>query len=319
MDNKLKILYEICLNQKNIESILDSIKKQIKLSERSVPKCIELIKDILTKRINKLVKAPRDKEEAKKFIVYLRNDCVETILDIVAKKYPTKNIGKHLEREVGTFTNREQMHYPDNMRRPENMRQHQQPPVFQGVSMGNSNYAPAFEECSITGSFPEAQTQTFDMRKMGSEAMDASYQNMINERNYGMNGNRRPQTPDFSLDGSGKRKKQEEYNNNNINVGFAASNDYSTTATYSNPYEMLLGGGSPNYMSQQNPSQTSYEQKLAERNTLDYEKGFVNQSQQQNNYNQQQNNFNPPQNGFNGQPNGLNGQPINFNLPQIKF
>jgi hypothetical protein len=318
MDNKLKILYEICLNQKNIESILDSIKKQIKLSEKSVPKCVELIKDILVKRINTLVKAPRDKEEAKKFIIYLRNDCVETILEIIAKKYPNKNIGKRLERDIGTFGNRQ---IPRQYQ--------QQQTVFQPVSMGNSNYAPAFEECSITGSFPEARTQTFDPRKMGSEAMDASYQQMINERNYGMNGNQRPQTPDFSLDGSGKRKKQEEYQNNNINIGFAASNDYSTTATYSNPYEMLLGGGSPN----QNPSQTSYEQKLAERNTLDYEKGFVNHGQQQNGFNQQQNGFNPPQNGFNGQPNGfnppqngfngqpngLNGQPINFNLPQIKF
>ena len=91
---KMDILYSICLNSKNIDALIEVICDDIKLSERSIPKCSTMIQDIMKKNINKLSRPPKNKEEMKEIVRYLNKLCVNTIIESIAKKYPDLHINK---------------------------------------------------------------------------------------------------------------------------------------------------------------------------------------------------------------------------------
>src|SRR5665647_2040440 len=94
---KIEILYKICLDDKNIIVLLEVIRAEIKLSERSVPKCASMMRDIMKRNIKKLSRPPGDKEEFRKIVKYLNEICVNEIIEIIAKKYPDLQISKRVQ------------------------------------------------------------------------------------------------------------------------------------------------------------------------------------------------------------------------------
>ena len=111
---KMQILYAICLDKKNISTLIEVICEDVKLSERSVPKCIVMIQDIMKKNISRLTRAPRNKEEIKELVKHLNRLCIGTIIEIIAKRYPDLHINRRkqvskeqMRRDLDVYGNRE--------------------------------------------------------------------------------------------------------------------------------------------------------------------------------------------------------------------
>lgn len=94
MDKKMRILCEVCLGDKNIDKLINEIRSNIRLKEASVPKCRSMITNIMEKNLEKLSRPPRSREEIEKLYFYLNTQCVNNIIEIIAKKYPNLHVNK---------------------------------------------------------------------------------------------------------------------------------------------------------------------------------------------------------------------------------
>ena len=117
--NGTRILYEICLNKKNISMLIEVICEDVKLSKRSIPKCIEKIQEIMKKNISRLNKSPKNMDEVKKIVKFLNGLCISTIIEIIAKKYPdirkinkNQNDRTRVRSDLDIYGNREN-HVPN--------------------------------------------------------------------------------------------------------------------------------------------------------------------------------------------------------------
>jgi hypothetical protein len=93
MENPVK---NACLNQKNVQNILETIKEYIRmdkksLGQKSIDKCIRLIYKVMEHNIARLSREPRNHEELWKIVNYLNDLCVRTILEAIQKKYASRS------------------------------------------------------------------------------------------------------------------------------------------------------------------------------------------------------------------------------------
>lgn len=88
MDVERGKLYQICFNERNIGIISGIICKQIKLSERSIPKLIKMIQECMRKNIRKVAKEPKTVDEIKEVVKNLNRMCVEEVIGTISRKYP---------------------------------------------------------------------------------------------------------------------------------------------------------------------------------------------------------------------------------------
>ncbi|XWV24916.1 hypothetical protein QJ856_gp0865 [Tupanvirus deep ocean] len=224
---KFKTLYEICLDERNINDLLEVIRSDIKLSERSIPKCALMMQDIMKKNINKLTRPPRNKDEFKILVRYLNKLCVSTIIDIIAKKYPDLQISRKVQvskeqmrRDRDVWGDR-QNHVQD---RPytRSRREYDDDETFynmrpndigvSGTDNDNGGYASAFGNHLITNlPLGQKQPQVFNQgSQRGESQFEQRFQQLVNERNYGIGQQQKPETPDFTLDGTGEQVKQQK-------------------------------------------------------------------------------------------------------------
>uniref|UniRef100_A0A6G6ABH5 Uncharacterized protein n=1 Tax=Borely moumouvirus TaxID=2712067 RepID=A0A6G6ABH5_9VIRU len=224
--SRMDMLYEICLDDKNINALVEIICDNIKLSDRSIPKCKMMIKDIMKKNIARLNRPPRNKEEFKELIKYLNKLCVGNIIEIITKKYPDLHIDKkrfvgkeQMKRDLDVWGNRPNhiQERPHIKSRKESIIEddnfHSMEPNDIGLSggSGDSSYADAFGNHLITN-VPVGATQNLYNNPPGqknSSELEQRYQQLMNERGY-KSGPQKPETPDFTLDGSGEKVKQEK-------------------------------------------------------------------------------------------------------------
>ena len=261
--DKMKVLYTICLDRKNIKDLLEIIVSDIKLPESAYPKCANMIKEIMNKNIKKIPRPPHDKEEFKKLVKYLNKLCVSTIINTIAKKYPELQIVKkkqiskeQMKREYDVWGDR-QIHVqqrPYTRSRKEYEEEREPEPnnsSYNGYD-NSSNYASVYDDCLITNIPIDRQisdTPISHIREMPNIRQESSsekkFQELLNERKIDLNKTQRPPTPILTLDGSDEKVKQErllrkmqQETDNNVN--------YNTNGMpFDDPYASLLGAGAP--------------------------------------------------------------------------
>ena len=86
--SKFDRVYQVCLNNKNVSALVEVIKSNIKLSERSIPTCAKMINDIMKKNIDALSRPPKNTDELREIAKHLNKLCINTLIERIAKKYP---------------------------------------------------------------------------------------------------------------------------------------------------------------------------------------------------------------------------------------
>ena len=277
---KTNIVYTVCLNEKNIHTLIDIIKDNIKLSDRSTPKIIMMINEIMKNNIRRLDRLPRNKGELRDVVEYLNKLCLDEIVTYIAKKYPDLYIQRkrqvskeQMRRDLDVYGRRDN-YVPD---RPVSSarRDHIDDETFYGgrpndiglsgaEEDNNGGYASAWGNHMITN-VPLGQKQQFlqerPEQKDGS-AIEQRFQQMINTRDamQSTQAQQQRQPIDFTIYATENKRRVEpdqSYMSNgnvpmgnvpmgnvpmgNVPMGVGASDD---------PYASLLGAGAPAQMGQ---------------------------------------------------------------------
>jgi hypothetical protein len=263
--NKQKI-YEICTKENNITKMLELIQSEIRLSEKSIPKCVNIMRDIMKKNIIKLQQLPKNKEELRYLVRQLDKMCVIHVIEIIAKKYPDLQISRKIQvskeqmrrdREVfGDRKNhvqdrsyiRSKREYDDdsfNDVEPSGMGTH-------GTDI-YSGYASAFGDHLITTN-TQMSRQPSNNRHRGSDSQfEQRFQRLVNDRNSDIGMPERPPSPDFTLDGSGEKVRRKKLERRMVEEnqpsGMIFNNGFGTNDMDDNllddPYASLLSQGAP--------------------------------------------------------------------------
>ena len=284
----LKILQSICLSDKNIDIILNIIRNDVKLSTNLATKCIEVIRKIMNRNIKKINRVPSTKSEMKVVIKHLNKLCVNEIVELLTRKYPERCIRKkqskeRLEEDLDVYGN-QGVHIDDRPKHTSRKTRtisedsDELKSNFSGYD-STSGFASAFgDHLIIDSKMRQLVNQLPSNNKDDNESIEKRYQQMLNERKL-ENKKEKPETPDFSLDGSGEKakkermmRKMEESSTNNMQ---------SMQSMMDDPYASLLGGGAPmnfgsmdsmyginqmQYSNMNSSIQNNYNQELQSRN-----------------------------------------------------
>lgn len=219
-------LHKICLSNSNIRDLIEVICDNIKLSEKSIPKCAAMITEIMKKNISRLSRHPRNNEELKQVATYLNKLCIRTIIEIIVKKYPDLQINKRkqisrevMKRELDVYGRRDnhvpgrpyirsRREYDDENEDDEIFPGHSNEPQLAGTDVGSSTYASAYGNHLITNVPIDQSYNNPVSQKDGT--IEQRYQQYMNQRRNDTVVPQRPETPDFTLDGSGEKVKREK-------------------------------------------------------------------------------------------------------------
>lgn len=243
----MEYLYSKCLNNNNINMLIQLLIDNMKVSHKSIALCVNIIKDTMKKNIKKLSRPPRNDEELKGIIKYINKLCINTIKEIISKKYNKYTVtNEQFKREL-EFNNKKNniIDYPQiqTKKYDDSTYTHYDNQNLHSLNDENfdynGNYASAFDDHMITND-----------SKYQNSKITKTLEQLISERNYDYKEPLRPSTPDFSLE-----------KNNEIDI-----ND---------PYMSLLGAGSPIYddnkINNDKSFNDDYEKKIAERELFDLE------------------------------------------------
>jgi len=280
-DNAMSILYSVCMNEKNIKSIIDTIYEDVKLNEKHRPKCVAMIAQNMKQNIRKLSRSPKNKEELKEIVYYLNKICVDDIIRYIVAKNPglhinrRKHVGKEqIKRDLDVYGERD-CHV---QKRPHaktvkdyeedadidavNMRINDT--GFMGADSHSNIYASPWENYSITNEQPKIidSAPSAPVRKNAPESIpfnnphtqrnpdefDQRFQMLMNDRRGDVERPRPPEI-DFALDGGNDKTRQERMtrttdNHQGMMSGTPVGMD-GLSAMNDDPYASLLGGGAP--------------------------------------------------------------------------
>lgn len=211
MTSPYNVVLRICLNDSNVDRLLEVITSKVALSEKSYSKCKLMLYQRMASNISSVDQFPSTKNETATLIKILNKQTVEDVIDEIIKKNPhlfkpqSKQVGREkMERDLETYGRRGN-HFTD---RPySESGRHKLPPQINDpwASASGSSYASAFSDNLITTAVPQQNQPP----KRGSD-MEARYQDYINQRNMFGNAPEKPPTPDFTLDGSGDKVRQQK-------------------------------------------------------------------------------------------------------------
>jgi hypothetical protein len=105
------ILKSQILSMTNINFLVNMIRQQIKLSEKAIPKCINIITGYLSRYVENLDRYPEDNQELITAISFLNQKCFDEFVTYLATKYPGQNLtrdGNPIEDLIGQTTNQNQ-------------------------------------------------------------------------------------------------------------------------------------------------------------------------------------------------------------------
>ena len=256
--SKTDILYSVCLNKKNVDALIEYIRDEVRLSERSVPKCASMIVDIMKKNISRLQRHPKTKEELKEVAKNLNRMCIDTIIEIISKKYPDLHINKRkhiskekIKRELEVWPERnnhvqERPYIKPKREYDDEVFYNMQPndTGFKSIDSGLGGYAAAYSNPLITNVQSQGQN-IFNNGHKDTSNFEQHFQQKMTERNQGFGGPARPPTPDFSLDGSGEKVRQEKLmrkmQNDSMTMNNMSSNPGMPGAMNDDLYSNILG------------------------------------------------------------------------------
>jgi len=236
MDNFGK-LREYCLCKKTIVSLIEIISEDIRISEKSIPQYVALIKKIMNENVNKLSRPPRNNDEMRNILRHLNKLCINTVKDVIVKKYPEliinrkKQLGREqMRRDLDVYGEREN-HFVDRphsrSKKEYSYSEDDDDQMFGHKNLNNvgcggidsfSGYASAFGNHSISNGLfqnklPDRQSDKTNSR-FGEDELSLTseqrYQKLLAERNAGGSSREERVTPDFTLDGSGEKVRKQK-------------------------------------------------------------------------------------------------------------
>ena len=89
-----QVLKQIILSENNIAYLVEFVRKRVKLSEKSIPKCVKIIKDDLEMITNRLENHPTNNQELEIAIDYLNRLCYNNFITYLISKYPGQNLSR---------------------------------------------------------------------------------------------------------------------------------------------------------------------------------------------------------------------------------
>lgn len=262
MGEKFEALYTVCLNKKNINMIIEVICDDVRLSERSIPKCVLMAQNIMKKNISNLSRPPKNKEEFKELVKYLNKLCVNSIFEIIVKKYPNLHINKkrhvskeQLKRELEISGNRpnyvQDRPYDIRSKRRNDDEDDDEIYNMRINDTGNvaaadiGGYAPAFSDMTVTN-IPIGQKQHAPTNRGSGSAIERRYQDMLASRTSSYQMHERPPTPDFTIDGTGEKIRMQKMMRKMEDQQFQGmSNGMPNGMGMDDPYASLLSPGAP--------------------------------------------------------------------------
>lgn len=242
-------LIEICLTDKNIYDLIDVIRNNVKLTDSSVKKCAIIVADVMVKNINKLSRNPRNIDELNKIVKVLNSACIQNVIQLIVKKYPSAFINKkintsnvQIERDIAVHGTR-QPHIQD---RPSSRIKNNQEDYYETPYNNANNYAPYNNNLLDYNCLENNNFQSFGNSNENLTSRLDSESNNRNIRQSGQIISDRPPTPDFSLDGSGEKRRLEKIKQmQNMNNQNSTINDTIEGINTEDPYYNLLVDGAP--------------------------------------------------------------------------
>lgn len=277
------ILYQICFNERNIHIIMGLICKEVKLSDRSLPKLEKMIQECMKKNMKRLNRIPRTKDEIKDVVRHLNKYCVDEILDNITKKYPvpkrepvSRDLSKvQMKREMDVWGERENYvvnrpearvkrqgsYEPPKMKDPLDMMFETMNPNNTGYNPMDGNrgdYASPWDDHTITGKMPntiDPVSTTPD--RYGSDPVNEDYSKryeMLKMERDKFSGSQvsMPKEIDFSLDdpATKARKKMEREQEDAVmdmmgNDSMSDRFNSGAPSSIDDYYSSILGAGAP--------------------------------------------------------------------------
>lgn len=335
----ISVLSAVCLDKRNIKVLVSHIRENVKISEKSIPRCAEMIIQEMKKNIAKLSRPPKDKEEMKEFVYFLNKACINNMMEYLIKKFPNLHINKRtnvakekIKRDMDVYGDRSchisnrphantTKSWIDDDDNTINMDMND---TGIAPSGNHGNYASPWDNFSITSqsgtsAFNNSHTQNINTfnnphTQKNPDEFDQRFQLLMSQRSYDIAGqNQKPPERDFSLDGSGDKRRREQMNNS-IDQQIMESNSTSVTSGIDDFYSSLLGAGAPTgnnlgtssssfasnntqeynnndsqHSARAQQFQSSYEKHMEERRRIDIETGHVQPNQMGQQMNQSSN------------------------------
>jgi len=240
------ILHSICLDEKNIDLLIDELRDNIKLNETTIPKCVTMIRRTMEQNIDRLSRPPKNRDELREFVNYLNKLCVGSIVEYVVKKNPNLYINKkkhpnkeQIKRDLDVYgkrdctissrphtnTTKSYDHEDDDTkyitRRPtktqpshddEFLNMQPNDTGFAGTDGSSSMYASPWDNNSITQVSGGQSQSTFNNphTQRNPDELSQRYNTLMEQRRNDINGPRQPEEIDFTLDGSGDKVRREK-------------------------------------------------------------------------------------------------------------
>ena len=211
-----QLLHNHIFSEKNNDALTGIIIGKLGLPEKAVPKCKGMVTNFLKKNMEGYKGRPASSQQAKEVFTKINERTLDDIFSALKKKYPHLDLGKkkqvsrvqfEREQEVSGGRKNHVMERPNATGKKTYYDEEDEVNMemnnlgYDGVGESGGNYASAFSNPSITN-VPVGQKQFFNGgSQRNSSEMEQRYQQMINDRNYSGRVPR-PETPDFTLDGS---------------------------------------------------------------------------------------------------------------------
>jgi len=93
-DRSTMMLSAICLDERNINVLVKNITENVRISDKSIPRCTEMIIHEMERNLARLSRPPKDREETKEIVYFLNKTCLDNMMDYLIKKFPQLQSGK---------------------------------------------------------------------------------------------------------------------------------------------------------------------------------------------------------------------------------
>ena len=222
--HRFRILKNALFSEDNVNNLVEYINRQVNFDPSSKSSCKKIVIAHLDKYFKRIQRNPRDDGEIKKFHHTINSKTIENIMTYLRKEYPHLNKKPNpnkLRRDADVYGEREnhlfERPYINSKktvgeREDDTINMQVNNMGIEGIreDMNDiSKYASPYGNTNI--SIPLINNKFNDNGQSNKDAISSRLEQMVNERNY-ENKKFRPPDIDFSDDGSGSRRK----NNNQM-------------------------------------------------------------------------------------------------------
>uniref|UniRef100_A0A6C0LQR1 Uncharacterized protein n=1 Tax=viral metagenome TaxID=1070528 RepID=A0A6C0LQR1_9ZZZZ len=93
--NYQSILKEYLLSQTNIDYIINLMLSKFKISQKAIPKCINIISNNFIKYLNEIDRFPKNNEELSIALQFLNKKCMDDFTNYLINRYPNRSLNRN--------------------------------------------------------------------------------------------------------------------------------------------------------------------------------------------------------------------------------